>query len=82
MRCSKGLGVTSRRPLWVRRVDDARLAVERADEERVDPERDDPACGRAERRFSGGRRREDCAAGREELDRDVLRRDCDGPVEP
>ncbi|CAB4563757.1 unannotated protein [freshwater metagenome] len=74
--------MTSRRPLWVRRVDDERLAVERADEERVDPERDDSDCVREERTFCGGRRREDCAAGREELERDVLRRDCEGPVEP
>ena len=66
----------------MRRVDDDRLTVERTDEERVDPERDDSDCVREERTFCGGRRREDCAVGREVLERDVLRRDCEGPVEP
>lgn len=71
----------------MRRVDDVRVDVERVDEERVDeergePERDDSDCDREVRTFCGGRRRDDGAAGREELVRVVLRRACEGPVEP
>jgi hypothetical protein len=85
MRCSKGVGVTSLRPPWGRRVDEERDECERDEDARegagrlVRPDGDDVRRVPLEVDRVDEERVE---AERDELDRGALRRDCEGPEEP